>query len=101
MQDVAARPKLNLIGKTDLRIWGLPLSEWQERAFKKAGVAQTKDAESTVHFSVDWVLSSALAKAFVSAGEVALVADDKIIGVNGVDANTAQNLIGKNICCRT
>ena len=97
MQNVEAKPKLNLIGETDVKIWGLSLREWQERAFKKAGVSQAKDAKRTVHFSIDWILSSAVAKAFISAGEVALVADDKIIGLNGVDADTARNLIGKNV----
>jgi len=61
-------PKLNLIGSSDAKIWGLPLREWQERAFKKAGVSQSGDADTTVHVAIDWVLSSALARAFVSGG---------------------------------
>ena len=90
-------PKLNLIGSSDAKIWGLPLREWQERAFKKAGVSQSGDAATTVHIAIDWVLSSALARAFVSGGKMALVTNDRIIGVNGVDAQTAESLIGKNI----
>ena len=90
-------PKLNLIGQSDAKIWGLSLRDWQERAFKKAGASQSNESPNTVHMAIEWVLSSALAKAFVSGGKRALIAGDKIIGVNGVDTQTAQKLIGGNI----
>lgn len=90
-------PKLNLIGESEIKIWGLPLSDWQERAFKKAGASQDKTVIETVHIGIEWVLSSALAKAFVSGGKMALIAGEKIIGVNGVDASMAEKLVGQNI----
>jgi len=34
------QPILNLIGDSQTILWGLPLREWQGRAFKKAGVLQ-------------------------------------------------------------
>jgi len=86
----ADAPKLNLIGESDVKIWGLPIAEWQARAFKKAGVVQTNQASSTVHIAVEWVLSSALAKAFVSGGKMALISGEGIIGVNGVDNEMAH-----------
>ncbi len=46
--------------------------------------------------AVDWVLSSALMKAFVSGGKMALVSGDTIIGVNGVSEALAKTLIGES-----
>lgn len=97
VKDTASMPKLNLIGETDAKIWGMPLRKWQKRAFKKAGVAQTDDALTTVHMAIDWVLSSALAKAFVSGGKMALISSETIIGVNGVGEATARGLIGRPV----
>jgi len=93
----AVMPKLNLIGQSDVKIWGMPLRKWQERAFKKAGAAQTDDVPSIVHMAINWVLSSALARGFVSGGKIALLVDGKIIGVNGVDIKTAEDLIGRDV----
>ncbi|WP_051279512.1 CDP-alcohol phosphatidyltransferase family protein [Hellea balneolensis] len=90
-------PKLNLIGVTNAKIWGLPLKEWQERAFKKAGTDQTQTSKETVHIHIDWILSSALMKAFVSGGRRALIAGNIIIGVNGVDSQAAKSLIGQSV----
>ena len=90
-------PKLNLIGETEAKIWGMPLREWQKKSFKKAGALQSDTASSTVHFAVEWVLSAALAKAFVSSGKAALISGSKIIGVNNVDEKTAISLIGKGL----
>ena len=88
-------PSLSLIGHSSQKIWGLPISKWQERAFKKAGVSQQKSSK-VIHIGVHWVLSSALAKAFVARDNSALIADDKIIGVNGVEESVAKVLIGQN-----
>jgi len=90
-------PTLNLIGQSTKKLWGLPLHEWQTRAFKKAGVNQSQDASPRLHMGVNWVLSSALATGFVAAEGTALVADGIIIGVNGTDAETAQPLIGQAV----
>ena len=92
-----APPKLNLVGESVLKIWGLPIQEWQERAFKKAGVSQDKTTIETVHIGVEWVLSSALAKAFVSGGKMALISGEKIIGINGVSEDVAKSLIGGHV----
>jgi len=89
------RPKLELIGQSKAKIWGLPLKTWQERAFKKAGVSQSSSASKTVHMAIEWVLSSALARAFVSGGKMALIVENQIIGLNGVDGLTAKKLIGQ------
>lgn len=88
-------PSLSLIGHSNQKIWGLPISKWQERAFKKAGVSE-QNSSKVLHIGVNWVLSSALAKAFVGRDKTALIADNKIIGVNGVEESVAKVLIGQN-----
>ena len=93
LQDMPA-PSINFIGQSDKKIWGLPIEEWQQRAFKKAGAAQ-ETAATVVHIGVNWVLSSALARAFVSGDKTILAVDDIIIGVNNSDKITAQMLIGQ------
>lgn len=90
-------PKLHLIGHSPAKLWGLPIGEWQERAFNKAGVTQDPNANTTVHIGIEWVLSATLAKAFVTGGKMALIADNRIIGINGVDTELAQTLVGKGI----
>jgi len=97
-------PLLNLIGESQTKLWGLPLRQWQERAFKKAGVLQVLHAQNssknevmkTLHIGVEWVLSSALARAFVARDKSALISDGVIIGVNGVDTQMASQLIGQS-----
>ena len=88
-------PSLNLIGSSAAKLWGMPIAKWQQRAFKKAGASQTPEAKS-VHVGVNWVLSSALAKAFVSRDNSALVSNGEIIAVNGGTEGLAAELIGKN-----
>jgi len=72
----------------------MPISKWQERAFKKAGVSQTASPK-TVHFGVSWVLSSALARAFIGRDKAALISDGKIIGINGAEDALAVTLMGQ------
>ena len=96
VDEVVIMPKLNLIGQSDAKVWGLPIREWQQRAFKKAGASQDQDTPHTVHMSIGWVLSSALAKAFVAGNKIALISENIIIGVNGVDNAAAEKLIGQD-----
>ena len=88
-------PALNLIGQSSAKIWGMPIAKWQGRAFKKAGASQTA-TDKYVHIGVSWVLSSALARAFVLRDNAALISDDKIIAINGVSADIASDLIGQS-----
>jgi len=90
-------PKLNLIGQSETKIWGLAINDWQQRAFKKAGASQDMTVLKTVHIGIEWVLSSALAKAFVSGGKIALITGSKIIGVNGVERVMAEKLVGQDV----
>jgi len=92
---VQQMPSLSLIGTSPKKLWGMPISKWQERAFKKAGVSE-QESSKVIYIGVSWVLSSALAKAFVSRDKTALIAENKIIGVNGVERSVAKALIGQS-----
>ncbi|MEP1230978.1 MAG: CDP-alcohol phosphatidyltransferase family protein, partial [Litorimonas sp.] len=95
---ISIPPVLNIIGQSPIKLWGLPLRDWQERAFKKAGAVQdTAHQSPNLHISVQYVLSSPLAKAFVARRNIALVNDGVIIGINGVDVARANDLIGQPV----
>ena len=86
---------LNLIGQSELKLWGLPLADWQARAFKKAGiVAQT--SSRAVSIGIEWVLSSAVAKAFAARPNTALIVDGTIIGVHADNGLRAGDYIGRS-----
>lgn len=82
-----ATPIVRFVGavsdRVDICLWGLPLIEWQRRAFKKAGAAHTDIDNAVIALNIDWILSTALCRAFVGAGDTALVIDGEVIGVNG------------------
>lgn len=89
------RPKVSLVGESSKRIWGMPVAKWQSRAMKKAGgyVCDSSD-NADVYLGVTWVLSSALAQAFVASKSIALVIDGKIVGVTDSKHEEALRLIG-------
>ncbi len=96
-QSEAAAPtptsRLKLIGQSEAKLWGLSLADWQARAFKKAGIV-TGNAPRAVSIGIEWVLSSAVAKAFAARPNTALIVDGKIIGVHAEDTSKAEDYIG-------
>ncbi len=82
---------VTLIGETDQRLWGLPLAEWQRRAYKKVGAEQVK---GPIVADVKRVLSSNLLKSFVASKNTALIVDDQVVAINGLSAVKASVLIG-------
>lgn len=88
---------LNLIGESSVEIWGLPLREWQRRAYLKAGATVADAAAAEAHVSLKWVLSAALGKAFIRERNIALVAHGAIVGVNRVELDDAHDLIGQDV----
>ncbi|WP_371398289.1 CDP-alcohol phosphatidyltransferase family protein [Fretibacter rubidus] len=83
--------------RADTRLWGLSLMDWQKRAFKKAGASYVSTKGASVILNIDWILSTALCRAFVAARNTALVVDGEIIGINGGHAHQAvkpHTLIG-------
>ncbi|MEL6666980.1 MAG: hypothetical protein AAFQ24_12675, partial [Pseudomonadota bacterium] len=53
-------PNVRLVGELPVKLWGLPLDQWQSRTWKKMGAAGVaEDGDFCV--GSDWVLSPALA----------------------------------------
>ena len=84
--------KLNLIGKSEKRLWGLRIAEWQRRAYNKVGA---QSVSGSISASVEWVLSSNLLKSFVASPQTALIADGQIIAVNGTGSEAEIDMIGQ------
>ena len=86
-----------LIGASERRIWGMPIKKWQGRALKKAGAIMcSAERDADVYIGTNWVLSSALAKAFVQARRTALIIDNKIVGVTDVQFEMAKRILGQS-----
>ena len=86
---------VSLVGQSEKRIWGMPILKWQGRAMKKAGGwVSHKGDNADVYLGTPWVLSAALAGAFVKAKKTALVIDGKIAGVTDCARDDALLLIG-------
>lgn len=70
------KPGVSLKGELPVRLWGLPLREWQTRAWKKAGAADIGNGGALVA-GIDWVLSPALAQTLLAQPGAALVVEDE------------------------
>lgn len=92
--DQAVPVTVRFAGISEKKLWGLPVLEWQSRAFKKAGTVPDDEAKSGLTVAVNWVLSSALAAALVKKDKTALVQGETIIAVNGMDFALAERLVG-------
>lgn len=94
----APAPGFGLIGESSARIWGLPLKEWQTRAFKKAGADVNLPLavdDSGIWHHVDWIMSAELSKSFAVTERLALVESGVIISLSSATQSEAEDLIGK------
>ena len=87
---------LHLIGESSQSIWGLPLKDWQSRAYKKAGCDVKKDFDDGIVANVNWILSASLGKALGASDSTALVCDGKIIAINGLELDQAKKTCGQS-----
>jgi O-antigen/teichoic acid export membrane protein/phosphatidylglycerophosphate synthase len=97
--DDAPAPGFGLIGDSEARIWGLPLREWQTRAFKKAGADVTLPLavnDTGIWHHIDWVMSAELSKSFAVTTDLALVENETIVSLSGATRSEAEALIGKS-----
>jgi len=99
-EDVADRlaPGFGLIGENSSRIWGLPINEWQTRAFKKAGadvVAPLTETAKGLWHHIDWIMSAELSKSFAVTDRLALVESGTIVSLSGATKAEAEALIGQ------
>ncbi len=89
------KPKgVSFVGQSKKRLWGLPIAKWQRRAYRKVGA---ESVAGPIIADQRWVLSANLHKAFVNRPNTALVVDDRVIAVNGIEVLKAENLIGKTV----
>jgi O-antigen/teichoic acid export membrane protein/phosphatidylglycerophosphate synthase len=104
VSDEKMAPSFGLIGQSNAKIWGLPLNEWQGRAFKKAGAdidrAVVADERGLWHH-VDWVMSAELSKSFAVTSGLALVENDIIVSLSGATQAEAETLIGQGVAALT
>ncbi len=84
---------IEFVGRSDKKLWGLPLAEWQDRAYRKVGADKVR---GPVKADLRWVLSTNLHKAFVQSPDTALTVDDRIIAVNGGGPD-GEKYIGQSV----
>lgn len=76
---------VRLIGDLSVKLWGLPIREWQSRAWKKLGASQVDD-HGQLLVGTDWVLSPALCKSLLAKPGSALIVKDETLGIEKVAA---------------
>ncbi len=80
------------MGDSDQHLWGLPLKTWQGRAYNKVGANKV---DYPITADIHWVLSANLHRALFDSPMTALIADNHIIAVTGLEPEHAQTLIGQ------
>src|SRR5262245_25690663 len=67
----------DLVGHSDLRIWGLPSAVRLRRQLVRAGATDASDAQRIVLLRADWVFDEAIVRSLVTAPQpLALIAPD-------------------------
>lgn len=95
--DEKVAPAFGLIGESSARIWGLPIEEWQTRAFKKAGADVDRDlieSERGLWHHIDWIMSAELSKSFAVTDRCALIENAVVVSLSGATEAEAKALIG-------
>lgn len=65
---------VRLLGELPVKLWGLPLAEWQRRAWTKAGAATIDPAAGRLLLGIEWVLSPSLQRNLLAQPGAALLA---------------------------
>lgn len=86
----APSPRVRLVEALPVKLWGLDLSEWQTRFWKKLG-ADGVDSDGTLMVGSDWVLSPALAKQLLASPGAALIVREENLGQERVAVIHANN----------
>lgn len=98
--DAPIAPGFGLIGENEAKIWGLPLREWQTRAFKKAGADVTMplavETRGLWHH-IDWIMSAELSKSFAVTDRLALVEDGTVVSLSSATQEEAVTFIGHDV----
>lgn len=100
VSEEAPAPGFGLIGESDARIWGLPVREWQTRAFKKAGADVTLplavESRGLWHH-IDWIMSAELSKSFAITDRLALVESGTVVSLSSATQEEAEAFIGNGV----
>ena len=68
---------VRLLGEMDLKLWGLNLRGWQQRAWRKAGASSVDDSSARLLVGIEWILSPALQRGLLRTPRAALIVADK------------------------
>ena len=93
-------PGFGLIGESSARIWGLPVREWQMRAFKKAGADVTLPLavdDRGIWHHMDWIMSAELSKSFAVTDRLALIESGIVVSLSSATQAEAESLIGQDV----
>jgi phosphatidylglycerophosphate synthase len=63
---------VRLVGEVPAKIWGLPVAEWQRRAWIKAGAQALDNAQGRLLVGTEWILSPSLQKNLLARPGAAL-----------------------------
>lgn len=99
LSEEAPAPGFGLIGESSARIWGLPVREWQTRAFKKAGADVTLPLavdDRGVWHHIDWIMSAELSKSFAVTERLALLELGTIVSLSSATQAEAERFIGED-----
>ena len=98
--DAVPAPGFGLIGESASRIWGLPIKEWQTRAFKKAGAdvaLKLSETDRGLWHHIDWIMSAELSKSFAVTDRLALIESGMVVSLSGATRAEAEKLIGQGV----
>ena len=81
---------LQIVDNLPMDLWGIPLAQWQERAWIKAGTKradeQVREHQSILLAGAEWILSPVIARALIDRPGTVLIADDLFHGQTRIAA---------------
>jgi len=87
----SSAPAIEIVGTSKARIWGLDMTEWQARTFRKAGA--TGEGPNRILIEANTALSPNLVRALIASPDTALINADGVIVASHTSG--ASDIIGK------
>lgn len=90
---------VRLLGDLPVKLWGLDLTEWQRRAWTKAGAAGANNTNGRLLLGTEWVLSPSLQRNLLARPGAALVAPttdgrgEQLVAVHLPDGASAETVL--------
>ncbi len=95
LSDKNSPPTVRLIGESHKKLWGMPLKEWQSRAYTKVGGKVGNHENCDIVADIRYVLSASTLKAFIKSPNTALLDNGHVIATFGLSPREAAKLIGQ------